>query len=204
MRKLITLFLFVTSVITLACIPYRRTVRLKVGVRPVQFVSSSTKEAISEVLVIPQYVFIHTASTPLSKKDRSTYNEFVSVPFTYRDRIAFKPMESKTKGVVWVPGCAFAGKEILMKGALVLAPGYQPRWFSTSAFEGARIDLMLNAISEKESSEAMKTLSDQIEKGVLQMPEECSRYYLSPCILEVHFNRNELENVRSFLKKTVK
>ena len=87
-----------------------------------------------------------------------------------------------------------------MKGALVLSPGYQPQWFSTSGIEVRKGKFFLNPISKEESSQAMEDILDQISQGTLRMPGECSRYYRDPCILEVRFKSDELKRVRSYLQ----
>ncbi len=91
-----------------------------------------------------------------------------------------------------------------MKGALILAPGYQPQWFSTSDIEETKGELFLNPISEERFSQAIEGILRQITGGTLRMPEECTRYYVSQCVLEVRFKREELELVRSYLEKAVK
>ena len=205
MRTMAMLFLSAAALVTCACFPVNKTNRLKIKAGRIQLVDNSTKRSVPEVLVIPQYVLSETHSTPMSKRDgEDVYREYVSDPFLFREGSVFRPVESKSRGVVWMPGCAFTGKEVLMKGALVLAPGYQPQWFSTSAIEQTKGDLFLNPISEEKSSQAMEGILEQITEGTLRMPEECTRYYVSPCVLEVRFKRNELELVRSYLQKAVK
>lgn len=87
-----------------------------------------------------------------------------------------------------------------MKGALVLAPGYQPKWFSTSAIDVTKAEFFLNPISGEKSTQAIEDILKQIGEGSLRMPTECSRYYRNPCILEVRFKKNELKRVRSYLQ----
>ena len=199
MRILAVLILSAATVITCGCFPAFNTNRLKIDPRQIHFVDSSTEKPIAEILVIPQYVLVKSRSTPFKKRD-DTYQDYVSSPFLFRQGNIYRPIESKTKGVVWIPGCMFTGKEILMKGALVLAPGYQPRWFSTSEIEVTKGNFVLHPISKEKSSQAMQDILKQISGGTLHMPEECSRFYLSPCTLEVRFNRNELALVRSYLE----
>lgn len=198
------LLLSAASVITCACFPVIKTNRLKIKAGRIRFVDTSTKKPVTEVLVIPQYVFVKSRSTPFSRKGDNIYRDYVSAPFLYREGSVFRPVESKSRGVVWMPGCMFTGNEKLMKGALVLAHGYRPQWFSTSAIEETKGDLFLKPISGEESSQAMEGVMRQMEGGTLQMPEECSRFYLSPCVLEVRFKRDELKLVRSYLQGAVK
>jgi hypothetical protein len=182
-----------------AC-PGVSTERMKTRAQHVRFTDGATGVLVPEVLVIPQYVSIDTRPELLGKKKGETYRDYAADPFVYRNGSAFRPVVSKTRGIVWVPGCAFTGKEKLMRGALILARGYRPLWLSTSHFEQAKDGLRLEPAAAEESARALSGVLTQIDKGTLQMPEECKRFYLDPCALELRFKRKEMETVRAFLQ----
>jgi hypothetical protein len=205
MRGMAMLILAAASVVTSGCFPVNSTHRLNIKAGQIRILDTTTKKPVREVLVIPQYVRVETSTTPFSMRDdNDIYQDYVADPFLFREGDVFRPVESKSRGVVWMPGCAFTGKQVLMKGALILAAGYQPRWLSTSDIEQTKGSLFLNPISEETSSVAMEGILKQIARGTLRMPEECTRYYLSPCVLEVRFRKNEQKLVRLYLQEAVK
>lgn len=196
---MLRLFLLAAAAMTCACFPTFSEDKLKIDPKDIRFFDSSTAMPIAEVLVIPQYDLVESRSTPFKTRDDLS-RSYVSTPFLFREGKIPKPLKSKSRGITWIPGCLFTGKETLLKGALVLAPGYQPKWYSTSAIDVTKAEFFLNPISREESSQSIEDILKQISEGILRMPAECSRYYRDPCNLEVRFKKKELEHVRSYLK----
>ena len=155
MRILLTLLLSAAAVMTCACFPTFSEDRMKIDPRDINFFDSSTAMPIAEVLVIPQYERVKSRSTPFKTRDDLS-KSYASNPFLFRKGSIPRPLKSKSRGITWIPGCLFTGKETLMKGALVLAPGYQPKWFSTSAIDVRKCEFFLNPISEEKSTQAIE------------------------------------------------
>src|SRR5262249_24349801 len=112
----------------------------------------------------------------------------------------------KEAGLNWFPGCKFTGEEGSLKGLLVIASGYQPKWFGGALAESLKSGLELTPISSEESSQMSEDLLSQIDDKVIRMPIACVQYYqmTAPCILGVGFNKNEREVVRSFLQRAMR
>jgi hypothetical protein len=203
MRKLAASFLIALSVTALACIPVYKTTRLRVRADTIRFTDASTGGAISEVLVIPHY----WSSEPPTKGGREIYYDYVARHFIYRKGNGFNLPNEKEAGLNWFPGCKFTGEETSLKGLLIVVPGYQPSWFGVSATEGLGGDLELTPTSAEKSSQLIEDLLDHIENRAIRMPTICGQRYpmiSPPCVLGVHFNKNERGVVRSYLQRAMK
>jgi hypothetical protein len=196
-------FLIGLSTMAIACMPVYKRTQLKVRADTIRFTDASSGGAISGILVIPHY----WSSDPPAKREREIYHDYTARPFIYRRGSGFKLPNEKVIGFDWFPGCKFNGEEVSLQGFLVIAPGYQPKWFGVSSAEGLGSDLELTPTSAEELSQLIEDLLDQIENKVIRTPTFCElRYPVAspPCILGVHFNKNELEVVRSFLQRAMK
>jgi len=202
MRMLAASFLIGLSIIALACIPVYKRTQLKVRADTIRISDASSGGAISEVLVIPHY----WSSDPPTKREREIYHDYTARPFIYRRGNGFKLPNEKVIGFDWFPGCKFTGEEVSLQGFLVIAPGYQPKWFGRSLDEGLERGLELNPISVEKSSQMIEDFLSQIENKVIRIPIACAQYssVISPCVLGVGFNKNERKIVRSFLQRATR
>jgi hypothetical protein len=152
--------------------------------------------------VIPHYWSSH----PPTEKERKVYHDYLTRPFIYRKGSGFNLPNERETGFDWFPGCKFEGKEMSLKGLIVIAPGYQPKWFENYFDGGLEKDLELAPISAEKSSQIIEDFLNQIENKIIRMPIACeyNPLLISACVLGVHFSKNDRNLVRSFLQRAAK
>ena len=167
---------------------------------PLQVVDASTGQLIPELLLVPRYGSGKGISTLLGEGPSwGVGHDYLAKPFIYRSGTPFILKRPKSIGLA-VPYLFAIGKGRSLYGVLLVARGYQPRWFTSLSSVGSERKIKLTPVSDDEWSSLLeKTLS--CLEDVTLIKDDCSFWDVpTPCSLEIHYNKKERELVRAFLR----
>ena len=175
----------------------------KIPKEPLHVVDASTGKLIPELLLLPRYSSFTGTSTLLGEgPGGGSYRDYLAKPFVYHTGDLFVLKLPKSTGFT-LPGLLFMGKGRSVHGVLLVAPGYRPLWFTSMWSVGPERKLRLTPISDNDWSLLLEKTLSRLEKDVTRIEDDCPFWSKpSPCSLEIHYNKEERELVRSFLRQS--